>query len=68
MTNRSHVTCKQRNNLLRVHSPLKSNDNDTAGAGVLSLYDKLQEVLFSKVYADGKNSSIPSSGLIWFFS
>ena len=25
-----------------------------AGAGVLSLYDKLQEVLFGKVYSGGK--------------
>jgi solute carrier family 25 (mitochondrial adenine nucleotide translocator), member 4/5/6/31 len=27
-----------------------------AGAGVLSLYDKLQEIMFGKVYAGGNGS------------
>ena len=30
-----------------------------AGAGVLSLYDKLQEVMFGKVYSGGKQHSVP---------
>ena len=29
-----------------------------AGAGVLSLYDKLQQVMFGKVYSGGKHLSV----------
>jgi len=33
-----------------------------AGAGVLSLYDKLQQVMFGKVYSGGELSDVPEFG------
>ena len=34
-----------------------------AGAGVLALYDKLQEILFGKVYRGGKYFTLPQPSL-----